>query len=122
MFMETTNTAAAETLSTRRYNGKCGGCGAKFSFLAVRMNPLAHTVVAVDGREFPIQQGWGYRANELPQAACRLSHDCPKSRVAIMMAVVGRFVADKKCNAKCLGSTGHLCECSCGGKNHGAKN
>lgn len=25
-----------------------------------------------------------------------------------------------KCNAKCLESKGHVCECSCGGKNHGA--
>lgn len=28
-------------------------------------------------------------------------------------------VTDHKCNAKCLGSRGHICECSCGGKNHG---
>ena len=25
-----------------------------------------------------------------------------------------------KCDARCLNATGHLCECSCGGKNHGA--
>lgn len=24
------------------------------------------------------------------------------------------------CGAKCLSSKGHVCECSCGGKNHGA--
>jgi len=24
------------------------------------------------------------------------------------------------CNAKCMGATGSNCECSCGGKNHGA--
>lgn len=24
------------------------------------------------------------------------------------------------CNAKCMGAAGHDCECSCGGKNHGA--
>jgi len=26
------------------------------------------------------------------------------------------------CNDKCMNATGHLCECSCGGKNHGAGN
>jgi hypothetical protein len=25
-----------------------------------------------------------------------------------------------KCDARCLSATGHNCECSCGGKNHGA--
>lgn len=27
-----------------------------------------------------------------------------------------------KCDARCLNATGHNCECSCGGKNHGAGN
>jgi hypothetical protein len=35
-------------------------------------------------------------------------------------AVRGRFSAKHKCNAKCLASKGPTCECSCGGKNHGA--
>lgn len=26
---------------------------------------------------------------------------------------------DTRCGAKCTGSKGHVCECSCGGKNHG---
>jgi hypothetical protein len=26
---------------------------------------------------------------------------------------------DHKCGAKCTTSKGHVCECSCGGKNHG---
>lgn len=31
----------------------------------------------------------------------------------------GRIVADKKCDGRCMGATGHNCECSCGGANHG---
>ena len=34
--------------------------------------------------------------------------------------VKGSYRADVKCGAKCLSSRGHLCECSCGGKNHGS--
>ena len=34
-------------------------------------------------------------------------------------AIRGRVTAHE-CNAKCLNSKGHICECSCGGKNHGA--
>lgn len=26
---------------------------------------------------------------------------------------------DTKCGARCTGSKGHVCDCSCGGKNHG---
>jgi hypothetical protein len=34
--------------------------------------------------------------------------------------ITGRYVADKACDGRCMGATGHNCECSCGGKNHGA--
>ncbi len=44
--------------------------------------------------------------------------NCGKHRRAV--AVVGKFSARHACNAKCLASTSGKCECSCGGKNHGA--
>lgn len=34
--------------------------------------------------------------------------------------VKGHYVAERKCDARCVNSKGHVCECSCGGKNHGA--
>jgi hypothetical protein len=34
--------------------------------------------------------------------------------------VKGVVSTKHECNAKCLSSTGFACECSCGGKNHGA--
>lgn len=34
--------------------------------------------------------------------------------------VKGTFSAKHICSAKCLASTGFSCECSCGGRNHGA--
>ena len=30
-------------------------------------------------------------------------------------------LTDHKCDARCMASKGHICECSCGGKNHGKK-
>jgi hypothetical protein len=27
---------------------------------------------------------------------------------------------DVKCDSRCTGAVGHVCECACGGKNHGA--
>lgn len=37
----------------------------------------------------------------------------------VAVPVVGRFVAEKKCDGRCMGATGPNCDCSCGGKNHG---
>ncbi len=34
--------------------------------------------------------------------------------------VRGKFSAKRECSAKCMSSHGFTCECSCGGKNHGA--
>jgi len=46
---------------------------------------------------------------------CRV---CGAARRAV--AVVGKVSPRHVCNAKCLSSTSGKCECSCGGKNHGA--
>jgi len=46
---------------------------------------------------------------------CRV---CGAPRHAI--AVRGTYSAKKLCGARCMASTGPSCECSCGGKNHGA--
>ena len=43
---------------------------------------------------------------------------CRKPKYTRMVA--GKFSAKHTCNAKCLSSHGPACECSCGGKNHGA--
>jgi hypothetical protein len=36
------------------------------------------------------------------------------------LPVRGKFSSKHECNAKCLSSTGTVCERSCAGKNHGA--
>lgn len=34
----------------------------------------------------------------------------------------GKFKQEVICNSKCTQATGHNCECSCGGRNHGSGN
>ncbi len=34
--------------------------------------------------------------------------------------VYGVYSVGRKCSVRCLGATGGMCECECGGKNHGA--
>lgn len=43
---------------------------------------------------------------------------CNLARVA--KQVKGTYSATHICSAKCTGSRGFVCECSCGGKNHGS--
>jgi hypothetical protein len=44
-------------------------------------------------------------------------------RVAVERAIERKhFPSNHKCDARCLNATGFKCECSCGGKNHGAGN
>jgi hypothetical protein len=44
---------------------------------------------------------------------CPAGHSCEAHRM------IGR-TTEHKCGAKCVNSKGHVCECACGGKNHGA--
>ena len=44
---------------------------------------------------------------------------CPSCNRERKGAAVKGTVTDHKCNAKCLASTSGVCECSCGGANHG---
>lgn len=98
----------------KRFNGKCKGCGAGYSMMAAPgwkntgAGGYGHTIIVdAAGTEYDSD---GYRA--IVACAC--------GRKFWAAPVSGKFKARVKCNAKCLESTGHVCECSCGGKNHGA--
>lgn len=50
------------------------------------------------------------------------AHDasCDCGRRLSFLDVRGTTRSDHPCDAKCLASKGHVCECACGGRNHGA--
>ena len=50
--------------------------------------------------------------NGRPSIAC----ECGRSMGAKLLK---GFVTDHECDARCMGAKGHVCECSCGGANHG---
>lgn len=43
---------------------------------------------------------------------------CETGRIMNAKPLRGRF-SNHKCGARCLASKGPVCECACGGKNHG---
>lgn len=46
---------------------------------------------------------------------------CPTcGKVMAYGMLVATVRAEVKCDARCAGARGHSCDCSCGGKNHGA--
>lgn len=108
-------------MNATRYIAKCRSCGCVTSALtegnhchrdqndAARVGGV-FTWTPAKGQPLP----WPAVAGGLA-IACR---KCGQPRNA--MSVRGKFSAKHECNAKCVASTGTVCECSCAGKNHGA--
>lgn len=88
-----------------RFIGKCG-CGERTSaLLTERYAPDAY------GPAFaPVF----HTSNGFDCVLCRACN-----HPVIAKRVLGRRNGHA-CDAKCLASKGHSCECACGGKNHGA--
>jgi len=95
-----------------RFNTKRCKCGVVTSAVVVGygVSEGGTTISAVlENREHRDTDGFS------PAIACR---SCGKMRWAY--AVRGIFRANVKCDARCTEAKGHNCECSCGGRNHGA--
>ena len=102
-----------------RYNGRCKDCGEVRSFLALwsedyqdERGAWQTRYVDAEGRHMP----------EINACLC-LPHVCPvnpKRTVIVMRYVSGKTNPAVPCDARCTTARGHSCECSCGGKNHGA--
>jgi hypothetical protein len=95
-----------------RYNGRCKLCRKPHTALVVGGLRIGFVVDAVtDAAEILPLDCAGKPRRRCP---------CGASQSVQLSPVQGRFSAKHECNAKCLAATGHQCECSCGGKNHGA--
>ena len=79
------------------------------------------------------QNGWEYRISysgtigyHIPKCEVWIRHGidtlCPacNSNVTRWDQIDGKKNDKVKCDRRCTGATGHNCECSCGGENHGA--
>lgn len=98
---------------------KCKGCKA-----TVRVD-WTHAYTAVGGyyaqkldhnwsaaQQVHVAPSWGNRC-DVPSVRCQCGETMPGKRI------VGR-TTEHECDARCMNSRGHVCECSCGGRNHGA--
>ena len=96
-------------MKTTRYIAKCN-CGTVTSTLAANVGYANADMGAL----FTDTKGETGVYGDLAMR-CR---GCGKARRVV--AVIGKISPKHVCNAKCLSSTSGKCECSCGGKNHGA--
>lgn len=106
-----------ETRETR-YIGKCKACGVASSAI-LKGFPLAQETRrnergTIEG--VPVPPGIVF--SHFMGSNCLSCRKCLKAVYA--KPVRGKFSTKHVCNAKCLASTGTVCECSCAGKNHGA--
>ena len=100
-----------------RYIAKCKACNAHTSTLAsdniqkvtYKLTGGKHGVDGVETGELTV--------NYVGRLVLKCRKCCKELRVE---KVIGRISAKHECNAKCLSSHSGVCECSCGGKNHGA--
>lgn len=101
-----------------RYSVNCSGCKAHatIELPGQSVNDLSAEQIALLAARFP---KLGQRLLPVPVGASLFDavHCCRYLKVRRIRGVV---VPDHKCDARCTGAKGHDCECSCGGKNHGA--
>lgn len=66
-----------------------------------------------------VLEAWGKRYTQDNSENLFVPCGCTPNRYLHLKRLHGR-VSTEPCGAKCLSATGPNCECSCGGKNHGA--
>lgn len=107
-----------------RFNGKCKKCGRKASVLArsLDLGPARYDSF----RQSHFTSVFHCETTgALYSPACHgdrfalVMECCGGTRMLVCKAVVGRYVAEKGCDGRCMAATGWLCDCSCGGRNHG---
>lgn len=102
----------------KRYNGKCLRCKKRFSVLAEREKNTVFYRGAWCGKF--VSGSSLFYSPPMGTNVFELEYPCDCGGSARLKSVFGKVVADKKCDGRCMGATGHVCECACGGKNHGA--
>lgn len=107
-------TVEAPEFTVVRAHAKCRKCGRKGQVGAIRVNTLRASRVPEAANRRAWTLVWDNQGFAHPLVA--FCAGC--SEPVFAQPIVGKVTAHK-CGARCLSSTGHVCECSCGGQNHG---
>lgn len=103
----------------------CKGCGARRRADLTEFWMDARPLSLVATRALWRSDRTGEVRAELPTGAVvrnqygRFLSACTCGKWMVGNRLQGRWNPGVPCNGKCTGAVGHLCECSCGGANHG---
>ncbi len=122
------NDVAAQITSGSRYNGKCHRCKSVVSIFGVCTKVgKAVFVVTAAGEQHRRHAGVELsvpcvKCNANPALVGLNGYNGENAlpHTLVCKRVNGVYRPEIPCSAKCVGATGHNCECACGGKNHGA--
>jgi hypothetical protein len=108
----------------RRFNGCCTRCKRRHS-VGLRIGSevyvfdigaeerLSYKGVSAGNVMLTGQDNWLPVCNGVPVFFC-----CDNE--VRLSPVKGTFNREHKCDARCVNSKGHVCDCACGGQNHGS--
>lgn len=104
-----------------RFNAEPCKCGKAFSVSAA-YTARAAGPFALDTGLFKLDFLWEDSAGKVyaDYSGGGLWFVCACGRRRIALRVIGKVNRHKECNSKCRASIGFQCECSCGGRMHGA--
>lgn len=98
-----------------RWTGRCKKCRGVVSLvLDIARAAGGHESVVLPSNGSPARVHWS------PKLGKHFAANCWCGSVATFAAIRGTVSTKHKCDSRCLNAKGHDCECSCGGKNHGA--
>lgn len=100
------------TLMTTTFIGKCLKCKVGARFEAETTHRLGYG--NPNSRHW--MPPWGWRAEQCGDGSIGVS--CLCGGWARFYPLIAR-VTDHRCDRRCTGAKGHVCECQCGGANHG---
>ncbi len=96
--------------------GKCGACKqvSRKDYTEIRLSQIGHGIY---GRKIPI---YGRAIANNGFVPARFDFGCPRCNAPSWNSKkIEGLVTGTRCDARCEGAKGHMCECACGGENHG---
>ena len=103
-------------MTTNRYSCKCKLCKSKWT--SELSDRVAVAKAHADKCEL-YRTRYSNRRKLFPSQSEDSEHYQMSCMYMTHIQITGHFNAEVKCDGRCTSATGHNCECSCGGKNHG---
>ncbi len=121
--MTTTTTADRDIRTTTktgiRATGKCHGCKSPLSALFTRTSTTL-TTWGLTGMKSRTRRSYICESRLAAGSTSQTVTKCGHCGILAHLTPIDGTRTETPCDHRCTDATGHKCECSCGGANHGA--